>query len=44
MALAFVCLGSATQAQGHVIVRDNLLFFHVDWGWVSFFCYAPSGA
>ena len=26
--------------QGHVIVKHNLLFFHLDWGWVSFFCYA----
>jgi len=26
--------------QGHVIMKHNLLIFHVDWGWVSFFCYA----
>jgi len=25
------------QQQGHVIVKHNLLFFHLDWGWVSFF-------
>ncbi len=28
------------QQQGHVIVKHDLLFFHLDWGWVSFFCYA----
>jgi len=36
----FIFQAETVNVQGHVIVKHNLLFFHVDWEWVSFFCYA----